>query len=53
MNKGILLLCPPKEGLSLLNYELIYPNRLFGFMIEEVFSYNGALDINELQVKRI
>ena len=48
MNKGHLFMCPPKDGLSLLNYELIYPNRLFGFMIESVEGYSGSLDVNEL-----
>ena len=48
MTKGYLFLCPPKEGLALMNYELIYPNKLFGFMVEPVNDYNGTLDINEL-----
>jgi hypothetical protein len=51
-SKGYLYICSPKTGLALMNYELIYPNRLFGFMIETK-EHETGFDPNQVQVKRL
>ena len=53
MQKGHLSLCPPKEGLSLQNYNLIYPNRLFALKIEPKSDADPSLSINDLMIKRL
>lgn len=45
-------ICPPLEGLSIQNHILIYPNKIFGLMIEKLPNGDPNYSIDDLMIRR-